>query len=83
MKELKAKVKLKWNDSEICVSAIEHDPEKVHYGNGIYITVLRNGRVWDYVDMRYKRYCGLRDFLTNYLREFFGENLDYMSIEEE
>ena len=78
MKKLKVKVKLKSRDSEIDVSAIEHDPEKVHYGNGIYITILRNERVWGYVDMRYKRYFGLQDFLNNYLLEFFGEELEYI-----
>ena len=48
-----------------------------NYGNGIYATVLRNGKDFQYLDLRYNsaHYLGKEETFENWLESYFGNNL--------
>lgn len=47
------------------------------YGNGICASVLRNGKRFQYLDLRYNRnhYLGNEKTFENWLKGYFGNNL--------
>lgn len=44
------------------------------YGNGTYISVVRDNECLAYADMRYTHYV-FTSFCVSYLRQWFGDNL--------
>ena len=47
------------------------------YGNGIYARVLRNGKDFQYLDLRYNsnHYLGNKETFENWIKNYFGNNL--------
>lgn len=47
------------------------------YGNGIYASVLRNGKRFQYLDLRYdcNHFLGNEKTFENWLKNYFGDNL--------
>ena len=48
-----------------------------NYGNGIYASVLRNGKDFQYLDLRYNsnHYLGNKETFEKWLTAYFGDNL--------
>ena len=44
------------------------------YGNGTYITVIRNNELEAYVDMRYTKYEYI-SWIISYIRMYYGEKI--------
>lgn len=49
------------------------------YGNGTYITVIKENEIEAYVDMRYTKY-NFKSWIISYLRQYYGDRLLKLEI---
>lgn len=75
MEKIKVKVYLKEEKYNSVFEAIELPKREGDYGNGHYVSILRNGEKFKLIDCRYFVNYTVEVVLMQMLNEYFGENL--------